>query len=262
MWLDSHAHLDDPDTAPAVLSAALRRLVDRGWQGALTAGYGPERFAASRELTAQWPQVRRAVGMHPEYLARRVDDGARQAAHAALEAELADPQVAAVGEIGLDKRYKAQWPLAEQLRYFRLGLRAARRRRLPVVLHIVGWYGHALTLLRAEGVPDGGAVHRWSGPLELVAAFEALGLGIALALEPRGSDEPRAHLARTVAADKLLLETDWPFLALGYDEAVADMAALGARVALWRGEPLGELAGRLNDNARRLYRLEASAAAP
>ena len=77
------------------------------------------------------------------------------------------PGVVAVGEIGLDRRYRDVLPLEVQLAWFRRGLELARTRGLPVVLHLVGWHGHALELLRALP-PPGGVVHRWSGALELV----------------------------------------------------------------------------------------------
>lgn len=251
--LDSHAHLDDPGAPPWQLHEAIDRLVVAGWPGALTAGYGPERFERSREIAQTWPMIRRAVGMHPEYLARLPDDHARDGARQAMCAELAHPTVVALGEIGLDQRYKNRWPLAGQLAYFEAGLREAATRGLPVVLHIVGWHGHALELLRRVGVPAGGAVHRWSGPLELVAAYEALGLGIAMSLEPRETPEKRRALAQAIAPDKLLLESDWPFLELRYDEAVHHMTQLGAQIADWRGEALDALTIRLAENARRLY---------
>ncbi len=254
-WLDSHTHLDDPDEPPERLHEAITRLVDAGWPGALTAGYGTERLVRSRELAERWPLIRRAVGMHPEYLAKLPDDRARERAHAAMCAELRHPSVVAVGEIGLDRRYKDIWPLAQQIVFLEAGLREAAARQLPVVLHLVGWYGHALDALRRVGVPFGGAVHRWSGPLELVPAFESLGLGIALALEPRENLAKRALLAQTIAADKLLVETDWPFRDLRYDEAVRQMAQLGAQVATWRGEAVAALHIRLAQNAQRLYHL-------
>ena len=255
-WLDSHAHLDDPDEPPARLDASLRALVEAGWPGTLTAGYGPERLARSRLLAEAWPtHVSRAVGIHPEYLASCEDDRAREAAFAAMVAELDHPSVVALGELGLDRRYKDAWPLASQVAFFERGLHVARERRLPVVLHVVGWYGHALAALQRVGVVAGGAVHRWSGPVELVPQFTGMGLGIALALEPRSVPEKRAALARAIPADKLLLETDWPFLDLTYADAVTALADLAHDVATWRGIDTRTLRILVEANARRLYAL-------
>ena len=117
------------------------------------------------------PRLWRAVGLHPEALAA----GLGEEAWELMTAELDAPGVVALGEIGLDRRYRDVLPLDVQLAWFRRGLELARARGLPVVLHLVGWHGHALELLRALP-PPGGVVHRWSGAVEMVPAFEALGL--------------------------------------------------------------------------------------
>lgn len=237
------------------LHAALDRLTTQGWPGVLTAGYGPERFARSRELAERWPLIRRAVGLHPEHLAE-LTEPQREQVFVQMEAELAHPSVVALGEIGLDKRYKLPMPLALQLTWFERGLLTATTHKLPVVLHIVGWHGHALDLLRRLGVPHGGAVHRWSGPLEMLKDFENLGLGISMSLEPRETPEKRQALAEQVRADRLLVETDWPFLRMDYAAAVEKMQEMAEKIAQWRQVPLDVLREQVEANARRLYHLE------
>ena len=74
-----------------------------------------------------------------------------------------------------------------------------------------------------------------------------------ISLEPRENLQKRQALARAIAPDKLLLESDWPFLELQYDEAVLQMTQLGMQIAQWRDEPVDELATRLAQNARNLY---------
>lgn len=249
---DSHAHLDDPAVAPAAMVAQLRWLAAHGWSGALIPGYWPDRFVTARELAAAMPLLVRAVGLHPEALAKAADDAARELAWQGVLAELDAPRVRAIGEIGLDKRCKDSLTLPQQLDWFRRGLELARARGLPVVLHVVGWHGHALDLLR-ELPPPGGVVHRWSGPLELVAGYQAVGLHISLSLEPRDSPARRQAVAAAIASERLLIETDWPFLELDYPDAVAAMAQLLADVAAWRGESTAELAPRLVAQARAVY---------
>lgn len=251
---DSHAHLDDPDIDTAALIAQMPALLARGWLGTLIPGYAPDRHALARALIREVPQVVRAVGLHPEALARMADEAARQQAWLEFESELGAPRVVAVGEIGLDRRYKDVLPLVEQLAWFRRGLVMARSRGLPVVLHLVGWHGHALELLR-ELPPPGGVVHRWSGSLELVAPYQDAGLHIALALEPRENPLRRQAIAAAVRADRLLIETDWPFGELDYPQAVTAMAGLLATLTVWRAEPAAELAARLVANARAVYRI-------
>ena len=254
---DSHAHLDDPAIAPADLLAMLPAL--QGWLGAAIAGYGPERHAASRALCLGSPCLVRAVGLHPGWLAEQ-DPSAREAGWQALLAEIDTQGVVAVGEIGLDRRERERFSLDDQRFWFERGLRLAAAHGLPVVLHVVGWHGHALELLRRVGVAQGGVVHRYSGPAELVPAFEALGLHLGFALEPREHPERRAAVVRAVADGRIVVETDWPFLSHGYAEAVTEMGRLVERLAAWRGEDAVVFAQRLADNAAALYRLAPAAA--
>lgn len=253
---DSHAHLDDPDWPPALLARQLDDLRRHGqWQGVLTAGYGPERHEASRALCAAYPGVVvRSLGLHPWWLAAR-DGAGREAGWTALLGELDRGDAVALGELGLDKQLKDRLDLDTQLHWLERGLGEARRRNLPLVLHIVGWYGHALAALQAAGGAWRGVVHRWSGPPELVGPFAELGLHLSLALEPRGIPARRAAVARRVPASRLLIESDWPFADLDYPAAVAATAQLAADVADWRGETAQQVLGRSADLARQLYGL-------
>jgi TatD DNase family protein len=249
---DHHAHLDDPGVDAGELVAQLQALADQGWPGALVPGYGPERYHAVRALIQAVPQLTRAVGMHPEVLAGLADEPARERAWELSLAELEQPRVIAIGEIGLDQRYKRVFPLALQLGWFRRGLELARSRELPVVLHLVGWHGHALDLLK-QVPPIRGVVHRWSGSVELAGPYQDAGLHLSMGLEPRETVEKRQATARAVHPDRLLIETDWPFLELTYPQALGAMAQLLDSLAEWRQEPRADLAARLVRNARAVY---------
>lgn len=259
LGLDHHAHLDDPDASLPALLAELR--AQGGWQGTLTAGYGPERFAHSRWLCAQEPRIVRSVGLHPYWLAEHAGDPDRlEAGWRALCAELDQPGVIAVGETGLDRTRRDLIPLEAQLQWLERQLELAADCRLPLVLHLVGLHGHALPVLQ-RFAPLQGAVHRFSGSREVAAAYQALGLHVSLSLEPRVDPAKRAALARSIAADRLLLETDWPLLDLSYPEALQQLQRLLAEVALARGVGPAALAARLADNARAAYRWPPPAAA-
>jgi TatD DNase family protein len=249
---DHHAHLDDPGVHATHLVTQLHALAAQGWLGALVPGYDPERYPAVRALIHAVPQLTRAVGMHPEVLAGLADEPARERAWALSLAELEQPRVIAIGEIGLDQRYKRMFPLDVQLAWFQRGLELARSRDLPVVLHLVGWHGHALDLLK-QVRPIRGVVHRWSGSLDLVRPFQDAGLHLSMGLEPRETVEKRQAIARAVHPDRLLIETDWPFLDLTYAQALDAMSQLLDSMAQWRQEPRAELATRLVRNARAVY---------
>lgn len=260
LGLDHHCHLDDPDVDGPALLQSLQQLV--GWQGSLIAGYGPERFGASRKLCQASPQLVRAVGLHPYWLAdhqaqrQQMDDAWRL-----LQAELFADGVVAIGETGLDKTRRDLLDLDQQLVWFGRHLALARQHNLPLVLHVVGWHGHALALLQSMGGPWSGAVHRFSGSPEVAIAYQDLGLHVSLSLEPRESEAKRLAVVRSVAPDRLLLETDWPFLDLTYPQALQAMQVLLRRTADWLGEPAIDLAARLAHNARAAYAWPAPPAA-
>lgn len=251
---DSHAHLDDPDFEPEAILAQLELAHSHGWLGTLTAGYGPERFERSRALCQAQPRVRRAIGLHPNWLAACAHEAEREAGWQSLLAELRDADVVAVGEIGLDRRDRERWPLEAQQAWLRRGLDLAAERGLPVVLHIVGWHGAALEVLRAAQLPKGGIVHRFSGSAESARAYQSLGLYISLSLEPRSDPARRAALARAIDAERLLIETDWPFGGMDYATCWSALQALVADVAQWRGVPVDRLAAQLERNVQMVYR--------
>ena len=87
----------------------------------------------------------------------------------------------------------------------------------------------------------------------MLGDYQNLGLGIAMALEPRETPGKREILAKAIAADRLLLESDWPFLRMRYDDCVERMTQLGMQIADWRGVEPGALRDQLAANARDLY---------
>lgn len=252
---DSHAHFDDSQWPPATLIADLGRV--QGLAGAVSAGFGPERFAASRAVCRAVREVRRAVGLHPWWLAAH-DETQRVAGWHAVLAELdgADADtIVAIGELGVDKNRKHLMAADEQVRWMTIALHQAQLRNLPIVLHIVGWHGHALDALRAVSPQWRGVVHRFSGSPALIPRYIDLGLHVALALEPRLEVHKRLLLARAVPADRLLLETDWPFLDLDYPQAMQELRLMAAQIADARGEDLQSLIATNNANCRQVYGL-------
>lgn len=254
--IDSHAHLDDPQADPIDILAQLTRLRGSGWSGAVVAGYGPERFARGRALCAGQPLLRRAVGLHPEWLAACVSDQARQQAWQDLQAESRHDTIVAIGEVGVDKRFREKMPAIAQQMWLARGLLLAAQRRLPVVLHVVGWHGHALEVLRQGPLPNGGVVHRFSGSPDMVPQYEALGLHIGVCLEPREDPVRRAALVRAIHPERIVIETDWPLHELSYADCYAKLMELAAQVAVWRGADLPGLLVQLARNTRMLYRLD------
>jgi TatD DNase family protein len=245
-------HLDDPVVA---VERVMRAGAAGGLVGLVSAGYGPEREATAAALIRPGRPLWRTVGLHPWWLASAPDDAARDAGLRWLEGACAAPGVVGVGEIGLDATRRKQLPIGAQRHYFVAGLKIARERGLPVVLHVVRWHGHALEALAAAR-PAGGVVHRYGGPAELVQGYVAHGLSISLCTDALRRPEHFAAVARAVPRDRLLVETDWPLDEQPYEVALGELRALVGMLAVWRREPVAGLARALCDNARRVFAVD------
>jgi TatD DNase family protein len=249
---DTHAHLHVPEFAddlPAVLerarAAGVRRLVTIGTDVATT--------TAAIALAARVDRVWATAGIHPH------DAGeADEAAFAEIERLAADPRVVAIGEIGLDF-FRNLAPRDAQERTFRRLLDLARRLGKPAVMHCRDAHVETLTILEEERVREvGGIMHCFSGDVAIARRCLDAGLAISLAgpvTYPNARTLP--EVARFVPADRLVVETDCPFLPpqghRGRRNEPAYLALTASRVAELRGEPLDTLGPRMSDNARRLF---------
>jgi TatD DNase family protein len=251
---DTHAHLHFPgfdDDREAVLAraraAGVRRMV--------TIGTDAETCGAALALAEREPDVWATAGVHPHDAAE-----SDEAAVAEVERLAAAPRVVAIGEIGLDF-FRNLSPPETQERVLRRFLALARRLHKPVVLHCRDAHARILAILADERVADvGGVMHCFSGDVEIARRCLDLGLLISLA-GPVTYPNARAlpAVARFVPADKLVVETDCPFLPpqgyRGKRNEPAYLAITAARVAELRREPLDTLAAQTTENARRLFRV-------
>ncbi len=212
--IDSHCHLADAAFA-ADLDEVVARARAAGLAGALcivTAGDAEEQSRAER-VAAAWPEVRFAVGVHPHMAGRYAGRAAE--VEAAVRAALDTlPGVAAIGEIGLDYHYDFS-PRDVQRDVFRRQVRLARESGLPVVIHTREAWTDTLAILTEES-REGlrGVFHCFSGDGPMVRAALDLGFYVSFA---GLVTFPKAHAvgeaARLVPADRLLVETDAPYLA-------------------------------------------------
>src|SRR5713101_3416438 len=169
-------------------------------------------------------------------------------------------RVVAIGETGLDF-FRNLSPREAQARAFRAQLALARRAGKPVLVHCRDAHEETLSLLAAEGTREtGGIMHCFSGDLAIARRCLDLGLLISLA-GPVTYPKPGAlpEVARMIPSDRLVVETDCPYLPpqpyRGKRNEPAYVAITAARVAELRGEPLTHLAARMSENARALFRL-------
>jgi len=253
IFFDTHAHLHFPEFT-ADLPAVLQRAREAGVRFLLTIGTDVEDSKAAVALAEQDPEVYAAVGVHPH--------DAAQADEAALD-ELrrlatASPKVVAIGEIGLDY-YRNLSPRETQVRVFRRQLNLARQLKKPVLIHCREAHREAVEILTEEGVQEiGGVMHCFSG--DGAVARQCLDLGLLISVAgpvtyPNARKLP--EVVRLTPADRLVVETDCPFLPpqpyRGRRNEPAYLPITAARVAELKGEPLEELGPVMARNALTLF---------
>ena len=247
---DTHAHYDD-EAFEEDRTALLAELPRQGVVGVINAATDPDSARRCIRLAQRYDYCHAAVGIHPEAAEHATDDWLGQIA--ALSAE---PEACAIGEIGLDYHYEDGCPREIQLMWFRRQLALAVERRLPVIVHDRDAHEDTLALLR-EYRPAG-VVHCFSGSVEMMREIVDLGMYIGLggAVTFRNARRPVA-VAEAVPADRLLLETDAPYMApepcRGQRCHSGLIAHTAARIAAIRGVPTGELLETTRDNACRLF---------
>jgi len=251
---DTHAHLHFPEFA-GDLDAVLARARAAGVRRMVTIGTDVATSRAAAALAAREPDVWAAVGIHPHEAA-----DADEAALTEIERLASAPRVVAIGETGLDF-FRDRSPREAQTRAFTAQVALARRLGKPVLVHCRDAHAETLALLAADGpLERGGIMHCFSGDVALARLCIELGLLVSLA-GPVTYPKPGAlpDVARAIPADRLVVETDCPFLPpqpyRGKRNEPAYLAITAARVAELRGEPLADLAGRMSENARALFRL-------
>jgi len=251
--VDSHCHLDgksfDSDR-DAVIARARAAGVE--WMVAIGTGDGPPDLEAGIRLADAYPFIYATVGVHPHEAAKATDETWTE-----LLALTAHPKCVAVGEIGLDYHYDFS-PRETQKAVFIRQMQIARDASQPIVIHTREAWDDTIALIREHWDPElGGIFHCFSGgPAE---AQQVLDLGFHISFSgivtfPKATDIHDA--AKMVPADRLLIETDAPYLApipfRGKRNEPAYVQHTAARVAALRGVPVEEIAALTTANWRRL----------
>ena len=255
--VDSHAHLDGEDLA-GDLAAVRERARAAGVERVVCIGLwrAPGDFGNALDLAAAEPGFYSATaGIHPHECAR-----VPEADWEACRRLAGDPRVVAVGETGLDFHYDHS-PRPDQERSFRRSLGIAREAGRPVVVHVREADEACARVLREEGVPPtGGVIHCFTGDWAAARAYLDLGLFVSVAgVVTFRNAEPIREAVRRIPRDRLLVETDSPYLApapfRGKRNEPAHVAEVARAVAaLWGVDP-EEAARVTGENARRLFRL-------
>ena len=252
--IDTHCH---PNLEPlsAAVDAVLARAREAGVRVCISIGTTLDDSRANVELARREPMIRAAVGVHPHEA-----DGVTDDVLSAIEELSHDPAVVAIGEVGLDQ-YRQHAQSDNQRRVFRAFIAMAQRRRLPLLIHCRQAYEDLIAMLREHAAaPVAGAIHCASGPPEFIDAALALGLHVSFA---GNVTFPNAQALRALVGlvpdDRLLIETDAPFLApqavRGKTNEPAYIAHTAAAVAGLRGLTAEALGALTSANARRLFGL-------
>ena len=207
MLVDSHCHLDFPDLSRR-LPEILGRMNENGVGLAVCIGVNLEDFPGVLALAESHPNLYATVGVHPEYA------DAEDPSEGKL-AELADhPKVIAIGETGLDYYWQKDRPQWQRDR-FRRHIRAAIRARKPIVVHMRDAADDTLSILKEEGAQAvGGVMHCFTETWEV--ARDALNLGFHISFSGIVTFKNALaikEVARKTPLDRILLETDSPYLA-------------------------------------------------
>lgn len=251
---DSHCHLDDA-RFDADRDAVLERAVAAGVTRILAVGTGdgPPDLEAGIRLAERYPFLVASVGVHPHDAAKATPETFDR-----LAALARHPKVVAIGEIGLDYHYNFA-PPERQREVFAEQLRLAAAAAKPVIIHTREAWEDTMNLLEeySKGAHSGGIMHCFSGGPEQARRALALGFHLSFAgVVTFPKAERLREAARQVPLDRLLIETDAPYLApvphRGKRNEPAFVVETARRLAELREEPFETLARATTQNFERL----------
>jgi len=211
MLVDHHCHLDFPELS-ADLDGVIARAAAAGVGTLVTISTRIRRFERIRALIAHSPAVYGSIGTHPHHAHEELDIPVEEIVRIAES----HPRIIAIGEAGLDYFYKDKAPREAQAEGFRRHIEAARRTGLPLVIHSRDADEDTARLLEEEMAKGAFSfvLHCFTGGMELARRGVALGGTVSFSgvLTFKKSDDLRA-VAKAVPLDRLLVETDSPYLA-------------------------------------------------
>ncbi len=251
MLVDSHCHLDFPELAGRI-DQILESMAAAGVGHALCACVSMERFPGMISLVAGHPGLFAAVGVHPDTRDQVEPDTARLV-------ELArHPKVVAIGETGLDY-FRQEGDLEWQRARFRTHIQAARESDKPLIIHTRAAAKDTLRLMREEGADRvGGVMHCFTETLEVALASIEMGFCISFSgIVTFKNAQDLKEVARQLPLDRILIETDSPYLApvphRGRTNEPAYVFHVAEEIARLRGISTEEVARATTQNFFRLF---------
>jgi TatD DNase family protein len=252
MYVDSHCHLSFPELTED-LPGVLARMREARVVAALNVCTTLPEFPAVLAVAEREADIYASVGVHPDYT---------ETAEPTVE-QLVDlarhPKVVAIGETGLDY-FRLQEPLEWQRERFRVHIRAARAAGKPLIIHTRAAADDTIRLMQEEGAEQaGGVMHCFTESRAVAEAAMAMGFYISFSgiVTFKNARDLQA-VAQAVPLDRMLIETDAPYLApvpmRGRRNEPAFVPHVAAKIAELHGSDAVAVAARTSENFRRLFK--------
>lgn len=253
-FIDTHTHLHF-EQFENDREEVIRRAEAAGVSRIITLGTGLSSSIETLNIAREYPLIFAAAGIHPSeaHTATPGDDAAIK------KLLLEEEKIIAVGEIGLDFYWDKTYH-AEQYDIFRTMLGIARDVNLPVVIHNRSAQREMQWFFQEEGITElNGVMHCFAGDLIDARFYLDMGLHISFTADITHKNFPRTDVVKFVPLDRLLLETDSPFIVpanfSGKRNEPANVLYVAEKLAEIRGIPVEEIARITTENACRLFKL-------
>lgn len=254
MLFDTHSHINAEQFDEDVLEV-LQRAKDAGVENQVVVGFDTETITRAMKLVETYDYLYAAVGWHPVDAIDLTDNEL-----ARIEELASHEKVVAIGEIGLDYHWDKS-PKDIQQEVFRKQIRLAKKVNLPIIIHNREATQDIVRILKEEEASEvGGIMHCFSGSVE--TARECMNMNFLISLGGpvtfKNAVTPK-EVAKEIPLDKLLVETDCPYLAphpfRGKRNEPSYVKLVAEAIADLRGIPFEEVATRTTENAKRLFKL-------
>lgn len=252
MLVDSHCHLDFPELLPRI-DQIVAGMQAQGVGHALCVSVNLEDFPRVRDLAERFDNLYASVGVHPDH------EGGEDPSADRLIDLAQHPRVVAIGETGLDYYRHPERATVQQAR-FREHIRAARRTGKPLIVHTREAAADTLRLMQEESAADiGGVMHCFTETWDVAEAAIALNFHISFSgIVTFKNAVQLKEVARRVPADRLLVETDSPYLApvphRGKTNEPAFVRHVAEEIARLRDVPVEEIQRQSTANFFRLFK--------
>jgi len=249
--IDSHAHLDDKQYN-FDRSEMISDIIAAGVTNVINIGADMRSSRASVKLAMEYDFIYAAVGVHPHYVSKMTNESIAE-----LRTLATQPKVVAIGEVGLDY-YRNLSPKSAQQGWFRKQLNLAKELNLPVIIHDRDAHEDTIEILKDENISNG-VMHCYSGSAEMAKQLVDMGFYISFGgVVTFKNARVALDALRAIPMDRLLIETDCPYLApepfRGQRNTSAYMPVIAEKVAEVKGTSYEEVCEATAENTRKLFR--------